>query len=143
MEQKQALISLEHFNMTITQENFDLISNAALVIIFIGFITIAPLWIILTIKMPRKVIEKYFKSPHFNINEIDLMSSFPLNMIRTAIFCLASEFPFLGRKRGIEDCKQLMPLWFKLISKSWITISLLTFLSFVVMFSLYNIAIES
>ena len=114
--------------MALSQETFDFLASFVFITAFFGFLTVAPLWLILTFLTPKKVLENYFKEPYFQRNEIDLMSSFPISMLRTAIFGWVTLFPSLDTKRGIRDCHKLMPKWYKFLISLWCLIGLLTFI---------------
>ena len=114
--------------MELSQETFDFIASCVFITAFFGFLTVAPLWLILTFLTPKKVLENYFKEPYFQSNEIDLMSSFPISLLRTGIFGWVTLIPSLDTKRGIRDCHKLMPKWYKLLIILWFLIGLLTFI---------------
>jgi len=75
--------------------------------------------------MPRKVLETYFKEPHFSPTEITMFTGFPFGYMRTAMFMRALGFPASGKRRGVEDAYKLAPVWYCKASK-YIVISVLT-----------------
>ncbi len=72
---------------------------------------------IMHILMPRKVLETYFKEPHFNAGEIAMFTGFPFGYIRTSMFMRVLGFPASGKRRGIENAYQLAPVWYCKVSK--------------------------
>jgi hypothetical protein len=67
--------------------------------------------------MPKKVLETYFKEPHFNAGEIEMFTGFPFAYMRTAMFMRALAFPASGKRRGVEKAYQLAPVWYCKVSK--------------------------
>ncbi len=67
--------------------------------------------------MPKKVLETYFKEPHFNAGEIAMFTGFPFGYMRTAMFMRGLAFPASGKKRGVEKAYQLAPIWYCKASK--------------------------
>ena len=94
-------------------------------VVFAGILWIPATWTILTYLTPKKLLEKYFKEPHFTQTEIIFMSLFPAKLIRTSIFGWILLFPSLDRKRKIRDCRELMPLWYK-VALNFLTIGTMT-----------------
>ena len=80
---------------------------------------------IMHILMPRKVLETYFKEPHFSPTEITMFTGFPLGYMRTAMFMRILGFPDSGKRRKVEDAYKLAPVWYCKASK-YIVISVLT-----------------
>ncbi len=70
--------------------------------------------------MPKKVLETYFKEPHFNAGEITMFTGFPFGYMRTGMFMTALAFPSRGKKRGVEKAYQLAPVWYCKVSKYFI-----------------------
>jgi len=60
--------------------------------------------------MPSKVLETYFKEPHFSSTEITMFTGFPFGYMRTAMFMRALGFPASGKRRGVEDAYKLAPV---------------------------------
>lgn len=108
--------------MSLTQSTFDSLSNILFLFIFFGFITVPTLWLFLTLTTPKIIMKKYFKPPHYTYNETQIMDSFPLSFIRTAIFSWITVFPSLGRKRKMEDIRKHMPTWYRLLVTLWVAI---------------------
>ncbi len=67
--------------------------------------------------MPRKVLETYFKEPHFSSTEITMLTGFPFGYIRTAMFMTILGFPASGKRRKVKDAYKLAPVWFCKVSK--------------------------
>lgn len=114
--------------MEISQETFDFLASCVFITALVGLLTVAPLWPILTFLTPKKMLENYFREPYFQRNEIDLMSSFPISLLRTSIFGWMTLIPSLDTKRGIRGCHKFMPKWYKCLISLWCLIGLLTFI---------------
>jgi len=89
---------------------------------------------IMHVLMPRKVLEIYFKEPHFSQTEITMFTGFPFAYMRTAMFMRALGFPSSGKRRGVEDAYKLAPVWYCKASR-YIVISLLITLSLLILFA--------
>lgn len=114
--------------MQISKELFDSLVNIYFAIILLGFFGFGPIWLILTIFTPKKILKKYLTSPYFNESEIDLLRSFPISLLRTGIFGWVTLFPFLDKKRGIKDCRKMMPKWYKILIIIWCLMAIILFL---------------
>ncbi len=77
---------------------------------------------IMHILMPKKVLETYFKEPHFSITEITMFTGIPFGYMRTAMFMRALAFPSSGKRRGVENAYKLAPVWYCKASKYFIII---------------------
>ncbi len=73
--------------------------------------------LIMHILMPKKVLEIYFKEPHFKAGEIAMFTGFPFGYMRTAMFNRVLGFPASGKKRGLENAYKLAPVWYCKMSK--------------------------
>lgn len=100
---------------------------------FIGVLWIPISWLLLSILTPKKLLDRYFKEPHFTLAETILMAQFPGFLMRTAMFGWALFFPSLAiRKRKIEDIEQYMPHWYVIALKIFIigvSLTMILFLS--------------
>jgi len=85
--------------------------------LFFGLFLIFLFTFIMHILMPRKVLETYFKEPHFSSTEITMFTGFPLGYMRTVMFMRILGFSASGKKRGVEDAYKLAPVWFCKLSK--------------------------
>jgi len=77
--------------------------------------------------MPRKVLETYFKEPHFSSTEITMFTGFPFGYMRTAMFMRALSFPDSGKRRGVEDAYKLAPVWYCKASKYLVVFFIINF----------------
>lgn len=69
-------------------------------------------WLMLSFFTPKKLLDHYFKEPHFTLTETYMLKEFPGFLIRTAIWGWALVMPSLDRKRKIKDIRNYMPLWY-------------------------------
>lgn len=92
----------------------------------IGLLWIPPLWLILSIFTPKKLLDQYFKQPHFSQTETVLMASFPGFLMRTVIFGWLVLIPSLDRKRELRGCIKVMPRWYRVALRIFIIGSMLT-----------------
>lgn len=88
--------------MSITQSTFNSLSDVLFITIFFGFFTIPTMWLLLTLVIPKEILKKYFKHPHFTNSELSIMSSFPSSLLRTSIFSWVTVLPFLGKKETYQ-----------------------------------------
>ncbi|MGH1486886.1 MAG: hypothetical protein ACRBCI_11740 [Cellvibrionaceae bacterium] len=100
-------------------------------ILFAGFLLLPVTWLLLSIFTPQKLLEKYFKEPHFTLSETVLMAQFPGFLIRTAIFGWAILAPKLGKKRQIWNIKKFMPTWYFILLTLYMVGALFTLLALV------------
>lgn len=108
--------------MNLTQSTFDILARILFFVMIFGFLTVPSMWLLLTYITPKKVLDRYFKPPHFGDNEIEIMESFPSSLLRTSIFAWVTVFPSLGEKRKIRDIRKNLPLWYKSLILIWMTI---------------------
>ena len=62
------------------------VAEIGLILMLSGLLWI-PALLVVTLLTPKKLLEKYFKQPHFNAGELVAFSSFPTFFMRTALFC--------------------------------------------------------
>jgi hypothetical protein len=80
----------------------------------IGAIALELFWIlVMHMLMPRKVLERYWKSPHFQAYEIAMYTDTCYAPMRTIMLMSAIAFPRLGIKRGVAEANKLAPWWFR------------------------------
>ncbi len=87
------------------------------VVTLLGLMLNLLLTIVMHFLMPRKVLENYFKEPHFGPTEITMLTGPPFAYIRTSMFMMILGFPASGKRRGVEDAYKLAPVWFCKVSK--------------------------
>ena len=88
--------------------------------IFLVFISLAivnlfliPIsWLIVSYTIPKKLLERYFKAPHFGPGELVLMSQFPGSLLRGTIFVASCIMPSKGQRRKMTDVPDHAPKWF-------------------------------
>ena len=98
-----------------------------------GFLWMPITWLLLSIFTPQKLLDKYFKEPHFTLTETVMMAQFPGFLFRTVIFGWAILTPKLGRKRKIWNVKYYMPCWYYIALTIYMLAALFTFLSIVIL----------
>ncbi len=79
---------------------------------FIGLLWMPITWLLLSIFTPKKLLDKYFKEPHFSLTETIMLKEFPGFLMRTAIFGWLLIFPSLDKKRNIKNVSSYMPRWY-------------------------------
>ena len=62
--------------------------------------------------MPREILDKYFKPPHFREGEIALFSGVPFALMRTVMLVGVMVFPKLGKKRKLTELHLETPRWY-------------------------------
>ena len=80
----------------------------------VGILWIPLTWWLLSVFTPKKLLEKYFKEPHFTLAETILMAQFPGFLMRTSIFGWVILLPSLDKTRNIRGMIHDMPLWYKI-----------------------------
>jgi len=110
--------------MPITKETGEFLFLTMMFIIMGSFIWTPTFWSLLTFFTPKKLLDTYFKEPHFSQGELIFMNRFPVSLFRTVIFGWVLVLPSLDKKRKIRDCHEVMPLWYKLALKFFIISSM-------------------
>ena len=105
-------------NMTLFD---DILAITFIALLFSGMLGLILIFI-MHILMPKKVLETYFKEPHFSITEITMFTGIPFGYMRTAMFMRALAFPASGKRRGVENAYKLAPVWYCKVSKYFIII---------------------
>ncbi len=83
--------------------------------LMLAFLLWMPLsWLLLSIFTPKKLLDKYFKEPHFTITETIIMKEFPGFLLRTGIFGWLLLFPRLDKKRNIKNIHKYIPQWYRI-----------------------------
>lgn len=72
-----------------------------------------PLVLIMHVLMPRRVLDRYWKEPHFRPGELALFTGTIYAPMRTVMLITAIAFPKLGKKREITNADALVPRWYK------------------------------
>jgi hypothetical protein len=85
-----------------------LIAGAGLIPIFVG---------IMTLLMPKPVLDKYFKPPYFKAGECAFLTGIYFGLVRTAMFMRVLGFPGSGKKRGMTEVYKLAPRWYIILSR--------------------------
>ncbi|QUX93165.1 hypothetical protein CYL31_17965 [Marinomonas sp. A3A] len=111
--------------MQISQPTYEFLFLIAFFTAMGGLVWIPTLWSLLTFFTPKKLLDTYFKEPHFTQTELIFMSRFPISLFRTAVFGWIVVLPFLDRVRKIRHCHEVMPIWYKLALQIFIISSML------------------
>lgn len=101
------------------------ITDATLILGVAGLIWL-PIWWLLDILTPKKMIDRYFKEPHFNGGELIAFNIFPASLMRVSIFGWALCFPSLAKKRVLTDLAEGTPKWYS-VSLKVFTISVVSY----------------
>ena len=92
-----------------------------------GAVWIPIAWLVLSFLTPKKLLEKYFKEPHFTLTETVLMAQFPGFLLRTGIFGWLLLFPALDKKRNIKNVGDEIPRWYSVSLKVFMVGAIVTF----------------
>lgn len=94
------------------------ITEKDIFILFIGLLCAGalefPCILIMHFLMPKAVLERYWKTPHFKPGEIALFTNTIYAPMRTIMLMSAIAFPGLGRKRDIAGAYLLAPKIYRL-----------------------------
>ena len=91
-----------------------------------GVLWIPITWYLLSAFTPKKLLERYFKEPHFTLAETILMAQFPGFLMRTSIFGWVILLPSLDKTRNIRGIIHDMPLWYRIALNIFIIGTMLT-----------------
>ena len=91
---------------------FDKLANVFFYLMMINFLLIPISWLIVSYTIPKKLLERYFKAPHFGPGELVLMSQFPGSLLRGTIFVASCIMPSKGQRRKMTDVPDHAPKWF-------------------------------
>jgi len=64
--------------------------------------------------MPKAILNRYWKTPHFRESELAAFSGSLFSPVRTVMFLWLFLFPRAGAKRQIENLTRLTPAWHRL-----------------------------
>lgn len=103
----------------------DLVVFWGIVICFAALLSVVPAaWVLMHIFTPQKLLQRYFKEPHFNQGELFTFQIFPAMFLRTGIFMWACIMPSRTQGRLMTDIIDHAPKWYILCSKLVMTIIL-------------------
>lgn len=105
-------------------------------IMIAGIVIIPPLWALLTIFAPKKLLDRFFKEPHFTSTEIIVMAHFPASLMRTSMFSwvlLLQPYGF-KTKRKISNLDDYMPKWYAFALRFLAIYVAFTIISIIILF---------
>lgn len=82
-------------------------------IMFLALVLWLPILLLITLATPRDLLEKYFRTPHFNAGELIVFGSFPGFFMRTAIFGRLFLTPKAVKGRSMEGFVEDAPKWYR------------------------------
>lgn len=91
---------------------FDLFSYITGVLFF-SWVLWLPVLLVLTLLTPKKLLDKYFKEPHFNTGEVVVLGSFPGFIMRTSMFFRFYLTPKSVSGRNLEGFVEDSPKWYR------------------------------
>ena len=87
--------------------------------IFIGAVVnifaLIPCVLVMQILMPRPVLERYWKEPHFRPFELEFFSG-AFAPLRTFMLMWVVAFPGFGKARDLVTAYRLVPVWYRALS---------------------------
>ena len=75
------------------------------------------LLLLLHLLMPREVLLRYWKEPHFRPFELGMFTGSWLAPMRTVMLTWLLAFPRFGRSRGVTEAHLLTPRWYRTASR--------------------------
>lgn len=101
----------------------ELFDSVSLWWFYLAFATAWALPTLLVIQLitPRKIVDRYFKQPHFNFGETVVLSHFPGSLLRTIVFmggCISERYR-TGRK--LDSYLGVVPKWYVAVSRFYMT----------------------
>lgn len=103
-----------------------------------------PCVILMHFLMPKAVLARYWKEPHFRPAELTLFTGTVYAPMRTIMLMGGIAFPSLGRKRKITDIHMLVPGWYRIAAKViciWVLASTASILAMTVGVFIYGYVI--
>jgi hypothetical protein len=97
----------------IFEYGFDLFT----VLVAAFLLIVIPYTLILHFFVPKALVEKYFRPPHFGEFERHLFTGIPYAPMRTIMFMWVIVYPRVGRKRKLTEMYKDVPRWFRIASK--------------------------
>ena len=82
-------------------------------LMIINFFLIPISWLIISYIIPKNLLERYFKIPHFGPGELVLMAQFPGSLARGSIFVASCIMPSKGQRRQMTDVPDHAPKWYR------------------------------
>lgn len=67
--------------------------------------------------MPNKLVERYWKEPHFGPFHLGAFTGTVWAPVRTVMLLAAIAFPAIARKRGMTDVQEVAPAWCRWIAR--------------------------
>lgn len=129
--------------MPITKETGEFLGLVMMFTAMGGILWLPTVLAFLTFCTPKKLLDTYFKEPHFTQTEVIMMGQFPGSFFRNAVFSWIVLLPSLDKKRNIRNCYQVMPTWYRLGLKIFMISNLLILsIAFGIMFFLLLSHIE-
>lgn len=103
--------------------------------------------LIMHVLMPKAVLDRYWKEPHFRPFELMLFSGWSVFApMRTMMFMSIFVFPRLGQRRGILEPHRLVPRWYRIVSIVlcvWVTGVIASLLTTMIGFDIYSYVTDS
>jgi len=112
--------------MSLTYGNFFLLGVAFVCAEFLYF----PLLVIMHLLMPRRVLDRYWRVPHFSPAEIIVCSEGIFRPLRAQKLIATMVFPSIARKRHLEE-GMIVPHWYLIAARALIAWGLLSFFGFI------------
>ena len=92
---------------------FDKLANVFFYLMMINFLLIPISWFIISYIIPKSILKRYFKAPHFGSGELVLMAQFPGSLARGSIFVASCIMPSKGQRRQMTDVPDHAPKWYR------------------------------
>ena len=105
--------------------NNDYFATVFLSIIF-SSLALPPMILLMHFLMPKDVLLRYWRTPHFRPAELFLFTGTIYAPMRTVMLMAVIAFPVWGRRRDITRAFTLAPSWYRTASKAvciWIIVT--------------------
>lgn len=79
-----------------------------------------PVLLAMRFATPKRIVERYFKQPHFNFGETIIYSHFPGSLIRTLVFISACYSNRHRQGRQLDGYLDLAPRWYVTASRVFV-----------------------
>ena len=109
-----------------------------LAVTWVSSLWIIPSYFVLVFMIPKRLVEIYFKEPHFKLGELVFMSMYPGKLMKAAIFTFATAFPWATKKRKMLDIRSHAPRWFIYFAKMYSLLAIFHGFMFFSTWAFYN-----
>ena len=98
------------------QRIFDWLANIFFFQMVAVVAILPPSWWLISYTLPRSLLQRYFKAPHFLPWELAVFKHYPGTLMRGGMFVTVIVLPNRGKKRQMADVVDYTPRWYRISS---------------------------